>query len=683
MKVMLLVVGLVLTALSPAAAAEWQIAQWDQTVHYRLTFNAAEATQAALRLTAVNEYEVFLNGDSVGSDGDWTTVEELAVELQGGANHLAVRVENWGQGNGSGLLVEVVAGDQAWLSTTSGLQEVWRWSGDPQQGTDWLTADVSEIAGWTTVQRGWLERPRLSGWDDTLGAEVIAGYPGGVDVGGDGLSLRTVEGENLALSQSANRPEVFDGQAESVWTIEPDELNSFARVDLGIQRLLGEVRVFTAGENAEDFAATPLQGYAVEVSNDGFQWREVGAIRGIADFVQTAVAFEPIFGRFLRVVATELDPLRRARVADIQVTGQGVAPAGTFTSAPLELGLPGQRKIYDRFRWTGQRPAGTALSMQFRTSNDGVSWSDWSLETNASEADLQVPEPRDLLQYRVNFSTDFEDIGPRLDSLIIAFAEQTPTSAARVRVEPNRGVVGRETEFIYHLAVEFDEGDLGVERIRIDMPSLAEVTEIVPPSGMEVVRTTVSGDALELVWADLWRQSGQLQLRFRARLLTNQFAFSTRLFSPEAAISLDAEEDDASDPETGAPYSYSVRAFDAVGPILDQVRTNPPVFTPNGDNINDHTIIEFVLSRISVAQEIDVDIFDLGGRLVRQLDTGALRGGQYVRPPAGGNPARSPGFWDGRDDDGTLVVPGLYLVRVRAQLDQGDKTALCSVAVVY
>ncbi len=683
MKVRPSVVGFVLAMLSPAAAAEWQIAQWDQTVHYRLTFNAAEATQAALRLTAVNEYEVFLNGDSVGSDGDWTTVEELAVDLQSGDNHLAVRAENWGQGNGSGLIVEVVAGDQVWLSTTSGLQEVWRWSGDPQQGTDWLTADMSEVAGWTTVQRGWLERPRLSGWDDTLGAEVIAGYPGGVDVGGDGLSLRTVEGENLALSQSANRPEVFDGQAESVWTIEPDELNSFARVDLGIQRLLGEVRVFTAGENAEDFAANTLQGYAVEVSNDGFQWREVGAIRGIADFAQTAVAFEPIFGRFLRVVATELDPLRRARIADIQVTGQGVAPAGTFTSAPLALGLPDQRKIYDRFRWTGQRPAGTALSMQFRTSNDGVSWSDWSPETNASEADLQVPEPRDLLQYRVNFSTDFEDVGPRLDSLIIAFAEQTPTSAARVRVEPNKGVVGRETEFVYHLAVEFDEGDLGVERIRIDMPSLAEVTEIVPPPGMEVARTTVSGDALELVWADLWRQSGQLQLRFRARLLTNQFAFSTRLFSPEAAISLDAEEDDASDPETGAPYSWSVRAFDAIGPILDQVRTNPPVFTPNGDNINDHTIVEFVLSRISVPQEIDVDIFDLGGRLVRQLDTGALRGGQYVRPPAGSDPVRSPGFWDGRDDDGTLVVPGLYLVRVRAQLDQGDKTALCSVAVVY
>ena len=683
MKATLPVVGFVLAVLSPAAAAEWQIAHWDQIVYYRLTFNAAQATPAALRLTAVDEYEVFLNGRSVGSDGDWTTMEELAVELQGGANHLAVRVKNRGQGNGSGLVVEVVAGEQVWLSTTSGLQEVWRWSGDPQQDTDWLTADVGEIAGWTTVQRGRLERHRLSGWNDTLKAEVIAGYPGGVDVGGDGLSLRTVEGENLALSQSANRPEVFDGQAESVWTIEPNELNSFARVDLGIQRLLGEVRVFTAGKNAADFAANTLQGYAVEVSNDGFQWREVGAIRGIADFAQTAVAFEPIFGRFLRVVATELDPLRRARVADIQVTGQGVAPAGTFTSAPLDLGLPGQRKLYDRFRWIGQRPAGTALSVQFRTSNDGVNWSDWSPEIDAPEAALQVPEPRDLLQYRVNFSTDFEDVGPRLDRLLIAFSEQTPASAARVRVEPNRGVVGREAEFVYHLEVEFDEGDLGVERIRIAMPSLAEVAEIVPPPETAIARTTIAGDALELVWADPWRQSGQLQLRFRARLLTNQFAFSTRLFSPEEATSLDAEENASSDPTTGVPYSWSVRALDAFGPILAQVRTNPPVFTPNGDHINDHTIVEFVLSRISVPQEIAVDIFDLGGRLVRQLDTGSLRGGQYVRPPAGGDPALSPGFWDGRDDDGTLVAPGLYLVRVRAQLDQGDKTAACTAAVLY
>ena len=154
------------------------------------------------------------------------------------------------------------------------------------------------------MQRGQLERQRVSGWDDALGAEIIAGYPGGVDVGaGSGLSLRTVEGENLALGRSSTRPEVFDGLAESAWTIEPDDLNSFARVDLGLQRLLGEVRGFTAGETSEDFAGNSVQGYAVEVSNDDFQWREVGAIRDIANFEQSTVDFEPVFSRYLRVLS--------------------------------------------------------------------------------------------------------------------------------------------------------------------------------------------------------------------------------------------------------------------------------------------------------------------------------------------------------------------------------------------
>ena len=678
------VLGFVVSALTPALAAEWQVSQWQQTVYYRYTFNATEAAQAVLRLTAVDEYEVFLNGQSVGADDDWTTMEEFAVELRSGANHLALRVDNRGEGNGSGIAVELVTAEQVWLSSTGSLQEVWRWSGTPQTGTDWQTAALDPEQGWTAVQRGQFKRQRISDWDNTLGAEIIAGYPGGVDVGAvSGLSLRTVEGENLALGGSSTRPEVFDGLGESVWTIEPDQLNSFARVDLGLQRLLGEVRVFTAGETNEDFAGNSLQGYAVEVSNDDFQWREVGAIRGIANFEQSTVDFEPVFSRFLRVIVIELDPLRRSRVADIRVTGQGIAPSGVFTSAPLDLGRAGQRKTFDFVRWSGQLPEGTALNLQFRSSDDGIIWSDWSPEVEAAVAALEVPEPRTLLQYRVNFTTTFEDVGPRLDNLVIGFSAQIPASVAQVRVDPNRAVVGREADFVYQLDVEFGPDDLGVDRVRVAMPSLAVVEDIVSPMGMEVTQVSVAGDALELAFADTWNQSGRLELRFRARLLTNHFAFSTRLFSPRGEIALDAEENRTFDPNSGAPYSWSVRALDAVGPVLGEVRANPPVLTPNGDNINDHTIIEFTLSRVSLPLKVEVGIYDLRGRLVRQLDTGLVRGGQYVRPGGAFDPMSSPGFWDGRNTDGTLVPPGLYLVRVRAKLDQGDKTQVSTLAVVY
>ena len=74
------VLGFVVAALSPALAAEWQVAQWQQTVYYRYTFNATEAAQAVLRLTAVDDYEVFLNGQSVGADAARTRMEKIEVE---------------------------------------------------------------------------------------------------------------------------------------------------------------------------------------------------------------------------------------------------------------------------------------------------------------------------------------------------------------------------------------------------------------------------------------------------------------------------------------------------------------------------------------------------------------------------------------------------------------------------
>ena len=64
---------------------------------------------------------------------------------------------------------------------------------------------------------------------------------------------------------------------------------------------------------------------------------------------------------------------------------------------------------------------------------------------SAGAAELLVPEPRTFLQYRVNLATDFEDLGPRLDSLVIKFSDDIPASLAQARVQPNRAVVGRDT----------------------------------------------------------------------------------------------------------------------------------------------------------------------------------------------------------------------------------------------
>jgi len=67
----------------------------------------------------------------------------------------------------------------------------------------------------------------------------------------------------------------------------------------------------------------------------------------------------------------------------------------------------------------------------------------------------------------------------------------------------------------------------------------------------------------------------------------------------------------------------------------------------------------------------EVAIFDLGGRRVRSLFYGEEGSGLYPRE------------WDGRDEAGALLPPGIYLVEVAAHTGQGIFVRTGTVAVVY
>jgi len=70
--------------------------------------------------------------------------------------------------------------------------------------------------------------------------------------------------------------------------------------------------------------------------------------------------------------------------------------------------------------------------------------------------------------------------------------------------------------------------------------------------------------------------------------------------------------------------------------------------------------------------EVRLEVFDLRGRLVRRLAPssqvpGVLPPGRYGRPPGDAAGTCDPHFaWDGRDETGALVRPGVYLYRLAA-----------------
>ncbi len=75
---------------------------------------------------------------------------------------------------------------------------------------------------------------------------------------------------------------------------------------------------------------------------------------------------------------------------------------------------------FDRVSWTTTNPAGTTVTMRFRTSADGVVWTDWTLEYAATPADIAVPLGR-YLQAEIRMTTTEDEISPTFTALDIAW----------------------------------------------------------------------------------------------------------------------------------------------------------------------------------------------------------------------------------------------------------------------
>ena len=106
---------------------------------------------------------------------------------------------------------------------------------------------------------------------------------------------------------------------------------------------------------------------------------------------------------------------------------------------------------------------------------------------------------------------------------------------------------------------------------------------------------------------------------------------------------------------------------------MDDLQISPNPFTPNGDGINDVAEVGFSLFKVYEARSLKLRIFRLDGTRVRTVAMRALGGRQNFA-------------WDGRDDNGALVPPGLYLAQIEVDADQagaaGQKRSR-PIAVVY
>ena len=75
--------------------------------------------------------------------------------------------------------------------------------------------------------------------------------------------------------------------------------------------------------------------------------------------------------------------------------------------------------------------------------------------------------------------------------------------------------------------------------------------------------------------------------------------------------------------------------------LIGEVAIQPEVFTPNRDGINDEMAVEFTVLKLHQARPVQVSIYTISGRLVKQLQVREVNG-------RSGLSGRYQGLWDGR-----------------------------------
>ena len=112
----------------------------------------------------------------------------------------------------------------------------------------------------------------------------------------------------------------------------------------------------------------------------------------------------------------------------------------------------------------------------------------------------------------------------------------------------------------------------------------------------------------------------------------------------------------------------------ASGGALDEVLGAievQPTRSPRRATASDHVTIQYNLFRLLAPAEVELEIFALDGRSTWRQALGVQLNGHHRA------------MWNGRDAEDQLVAPGIYVVQVRAQTDQGQWAQERSLAVVY
>ena len=564
-------------------------------------------------------------------------------------------------------------------------ESVWTWMAEPGAN---LTAGLAERGGAVLVE---MEVPNIFG-----------------------TAIEPVARQGL--------PRWADGDAATAWG--PDDDDEIGRrgifyIDLGATFRVDRLRFFPRLDS--EHSGKILGAFAVgTASGEGATDPQAPRYRGVSGMVFSAfrpnrqpvvdAAFPRRDVRFIRLQSQTGEPWE---LAEFEVYAEGTVPTGIVESGPLFIrgGFP----IWGQVNYEGGSINDLPVTVQTRTGPDeeplhyflqrgdefervsrreyerfdpldftgaarlergpirsNPEWSPWQ---TVADGLVLSPAPRRYIQFRLVMA----EPGTRVENLLFEYVDQPLVDRLQGEISPLVVDAGVETEFTLSLEVQLNpgRGDTGFRYLQVRTPAAVERVErvLVDDEAAVFTATYQEGEGFTVdIWERVLQAGTFIQVIFHAAVVRDGTAFEVRVLDlrPEGngveRVYQTASPGDVDPFSVGGELVVRLKQGD-LG-LVDALRVERAVITPNGDGINDFFAVAYNLLKLTRPAPVFFQICDLGGRLVVE-GMSEDRHGRFVR------------LWRGTDAAGRVVAPGLYLYQVRVEADVGVEQRVGVVQVAH
>ena len=405
-------------------------------------------------------------------------------------------------------------------------------------------------------------------------------------------------------------------------------------------------------------------------------------------------------------------------IAEFEIFAAGPAARASYASNIIDLGSPA---VLGDLTWGGQLEAGARVELSVRSGDDddpntywratfrgaertrldengkpltlrsynrlqkgsqaGVTpdtedWTFWSVPFNFAQGRGQLPGDRlrRYAQFRAEFHSTADAVS-QLDYLQFSASVPPPASEAIAEITPTRAVALTPTQFTFKLVPHLTSNDLGFDHLAIDTPTRAQEITAVRIGGVpvdfDITRLDDRGFEVALPRMDHARTGELIEVDFRTEVFAYSTVFSGRVRDSTRPLEIAQPVTPGDADRFDEAANLTVDLLDLDQPLIGNLTLHPQAFTPNGDGINDAIRVEYDLLYLVEAIAVDLQIFDLSGRQVGRPYRGQATSGRFAVE------------WDGTDAQGSLLPPGIYLVRLTAETDRGAEQRQRQVSLAY